>query len=195
MTRTTSTVPDVTPLLPDERPPTDPPNYYDRREMSSGGIATKFETCKSTSLKDPRILDAQADAYCTCSTDGLRRNFRATGDLSKSGLSWEQIQRCSAFSNSAYTRVLTGSSATSPDAVPFPKDTPNVISIWNACVRAGSGAEAVPFCDCYVDAQLNGKGPIALPSDEQRCEVVARYWATTSLNLTARQFDALKVAN
>jgi DnaJ-like protein len=186
---------DVPPLLPDEWAPTEVPNYFEQREISSGGIVAAFDACKRATLKNPPTPGQLPEWYCTCTVDSWRKNFRSTADLSKIGASWDQIQRCGAYAIPTFQQLTSGIPPPSPFATPFPRDTASVMNLWNACVRERTGGTRVLFCDCYVDAQLKGKGPSVSPADERKCEILARYSARIGLNLTARQFNALKVPN
>jgi len=47
--------PDVPPLLPNETPPTDEPNYFEPRELSSGGIVASFYSCEESARKSKTL--------------------------------------------------------------------------------------------------------------------------------------------
>jgi hypothetical protein len=194
-----SPTPVIPPLLDGESPPDETPNYFDAREISSGGIVVMFDSCKAEALKSsPKLSREDLGSYCLCVTDAVRRNFRTTGNLTKSGASWEQVQTCLAFGNTI-ERTLSGRSSTSPYASIFPRDTSNIILLLHACSHSRpSGSDpnfTSTFCDCYVDAELKGKGPNVPASDRQKCEVIAQHWADTRSRLTVRQFKLLKLTN
>jgi hypothetical protein len=179
--------PDVPPLLPHETPPTETPNYFEPREMSAGGVVTSLDSCQSAAHKaDPTISDAKVSSYCTCATDAMRSNFRASGDVTKATPVVSQLQRCGAAAR-------TG--APSPFAIASPRSTPEVWKAWLGCVRVYGDKDHGIYCDCFVDANLaamrNPAGQLISPADQARCEIADRYWAATKRHLTVRQFKAL----
>jgi hypothetical protein len=182
-----TTVPDVPPLLSGESPPTEGPNYFDAREISSGGVVAGLDSCENAARKSsPNFAKETIDSYCTCVIDAARRNFRASRDITKVSATSDQLQQCG-----RYVQGVGSSIGSSPFATAFPRSTPNVVQAWLGCVRTFD-AEHGPFCDCYVDAWLsNPQRPTVSPSDKHRCQIYGQYWALTKTHLTARQFRAL----
>jgi hypothetical protein len=181
-------IPEVPPLLPDERPPSDGPNYFEPGEISSGGIVTVFESCRESSLKaSPTVSAERAASYCSCVTDGMRRNFHATGDITKALPTMDQIQQCGAAART---------DRPSPFAFPPPRSTADVWRTWKGCPRVYGDRHGTAYCDCFVDAWFAGfnhpHAPVSSPVDGARCQVVDEYWAATKTHLTVRQFKALR---
>jgi hypothetical protein len=182
-------VPDVPPLLPNEAPPSDGPNYFEPHEMSSGGIIAGFDSCQTSARKaDPSLSSEQVSTYCTCTIDAFRRNVHTTGDIAKATPTMSQLQQCA-------TAVRSGGA--SPFGFTSPRSTADVWKAWNGCLNAFREKDHGIYCDCFVDAKLaalkNPQGLAFSVADDRRCEMADQYWATTKNHLTVRQFKALVV--
>jgi hypothetical protein len=181
--------PPVPSLLLNELPPSEGLNYFDPREMSSGGVIAGFASCQSAAHKSgPTLGSEQIAAYCTCTIDAMRRNFHATGDAAKATPTTTQLQTCG-------SAVQSGSQY--PFAYTAPKSTADIWTAWNGCIRTFGDKDHGVYCDCFVDATLAGlKSPQAPPislADNRRCEIADQYWAATKTHLTVRQFKLLAV--
>jgi hypothetical protein len=179
-------VPEVPPQLPGERPPTDGPNYFEPKELSSGGVVAALTSCEDAARKaDPNLTTDFISSYCTCITDATRRNFRASSDISKAITTTEQLQKCAAA-------VRAG--APSPYAFASPRSTADLWKMVTGCFRAFPERDHGGYCDCRTDATLavlkNPQGQFSL-ADEQRCRTMDAYWVATKTHLTIRQFKAL----
>jgi hypothetical protein len=194
-TPTTVAAPDVPPLLANETPPSDAPNYVEPRELSSGGIVAGFDSCESSARKAIPTLNADVlSSYCTCVVDVTRRNFGATGDVTKTMPSPDQINRCAAAARS---------NSPSPFAYASPRSTADIWKSWTGCVQNNGGEDHGGYCGCLVDLNTASQahahiwadvpGKQTVPQFVAGCQVVDQYWATTKTHLTVRQFKAMVV--
>jgi hypothetical protein len=172
--------PAVPPLLPNETPPSDTPNYFDPSAMDSGGIFTAVSSCtESAHASAPNLSDAQIGGYCVCTVDAMRRNFAATRDLARSTPTLGQVQTCGAWVKSGGPK---------PYAFPSPKSTAEIWRKQMDCMSAGGSTIS---CGCMADFELSAP-PNAPIAPMARCQVVAKYWEATKKHLTVRQFQALR---
>lgn len=181
------TVPEVLPLLPGETPPSESPNYFEPREMSSGGIVVGLNACKDSAHKsDPTLGTDLISAYCACFTDAFRHNCHSSGDIAKATPTTDQAKRCAAAARSA---------SPSPFGYASPRSTADVVKAWAGCVRVFGEKDHGGYCECFVDATLaalkNPQSELIAQPDQKRCEVADQYWAATRTHLTVRQFKAL----
>jgi hypothetical protein len=188
-------VPSVPPLLPNEAPPSDGPNYFEPREMNSGGIVSAFDSCQSSAKKAGPTLNAElVSTYCTCVVDAMRRNLATTGSVTKATPSGDQISRCG-------TAARAGSP--SPFGYASPRSTSEVWKSWTGCVQSNGEADHGVYCGCVVDLNVAAKanahvwpdvpGKQTIPQLIGGCRIADQYWTATKTILTVRQFKALVV--
>ncbi len=125
--------PSVPPLLPNESPPIDVPNYFEPREVSAGGIVAAFDGCQTSAHKaDPSLSTDMISSYCTCVTDAVRRNAH-NGGVNASVPTSDQMQKCA-------TAVRSGSSV--PVWLRLHQRAPP--TFWNAMVNLLLGEDGRP---------------------------------------------------
>jgi hypothetical protein len=178
--------PEVPALLAGEVPPRDLPNYFDLRELGSTAVAV-YTACLDTIAQARSDVDPTArDAYCLCLSDASRLNARAGRESVLP--TDEQSSSCV-----AYAQRPTGGS---PFARTLPVPTAKIIEVLTSCLNdvpaTTSRTYGVRVCSCTIDAILKS-GTAASEPDVERCSIAARYSESTGINLTRRQFAALRV--
>ena len=179
-------IPDVPPLQAGEVPPVDVPNYFDPREFGSGTAAV-YASCVETISKAAAEVEATVrGAYCLCLSDAARSNVRGGRTPIPTDA---QQEKCVTYAKHP--------SGTSPYARGLPKPTSNIIAVLMSCLDQvpadTSRTYGARVCSCTIDATL--KNGTASSRDIDRCSIAARYSERTGINLTRRQFAALRATS
>ena len=176
------------PLGPNEKPPSEAPNYFDPQGLSSGAIVVALQSCREVAAKN-NPNPALVESYCVCAVDAMRSNFSHSRVLEKSAATFAQLRGCVAFARD-------GGIGASPFGAGLRGPTSNVSALWLNCIKVvPDGADRGPFCECYADAMVHDPTRTAVSqSDANRCQTAAEYFASTGKHLTVRQFKALSGA-
>ena len=186
---TTGTVHFQTPAVPalrsGETPPTDPPNYFDARELGAATLVIYTTCVEELDAPNSAPTDEAKAAVCTCNADAARQNVRL-GRPNPADLSDGQLRRCLSYGRA--------SSGASPFAAGLPFSTAQIAGSFARCMDLLPADFPVEYgvrvCACGTDAGLKNAGP-ATANDMTRCDIAARYALNTGQNLTRRQFSAL----
>jgi hypothetical protein len=178
--------PDVPPLRAGEVPPRDYPNYFDPKELGGASVAAYLACLEAFKTARSDIEATARDAYCLCFTDATRLNMlrgRVPDDPSDA-----QATACTTYAQHP--------AGPSPFGRAFSVPTPAIAEGITDCLSDVSGRMPEPVglrvCSCTVDAILK-HGKDAPEADFERCGIAARYSSNTGINLTRRQFAALRV--
>ena len=185
----------IPPLLPGEKPPSDPPNYFEPTELSSGAVLLELITCRqrmgrilpplaSDAGANPQAVRANLPTFCECLAFALLDNHRKAAGADVNPVATEsQTMECA--------KSVQGTKA-KPAFVDSGRISPHAVEETDAqCTRVTAGTEEFvsSYCTCYDDLALSARGKAGVTeSDRKRCEVAARYWIATQQHLTPRQF-------
>lgn len=180
--------PVIPPLLPDEKPPTDTPNFF-AADLSSGGIMVGVHDCVEAATRDEAMDEPFANRYCICMIDLWRARFRMNGgDFQQAIPTFEGLRDCADYARAEQPP---------PFAYAWPRDVHTIVRLEKNCWVKAKRTHAdiyVYMCACTTDLALSGGERLVVDENEsKRCEIAARYYETTRRHLTIRQFKGIAV--
>lgn len=174
---------------PNDAPPSDKPNYFEPKEITSGAVVLYYSACKVEVLKNHPESDAElAKRYCRCVAEFSRTIHQRTGSIKS--MNADQVgQQCAVHARDQ----TVPSFARKP-----PRDVASIDEGLSRCLADPDGpvqnADAKSgFCMCFLDMILAGKTGASAVEGEQKCVLASAWRSVNGTHLTLKQFQGIRL--